>query len=59
MDGAGLHELSEEQRSEMGGVGLQELSEEQRSEIDGSRVNELPGNGRTAELRGHGVERRV
>ena len=43
----------------MDGAGLQELSEEHRSEMDGTRVNELPGNGRVAELRGHGVERRV
>ena len=43
----------------MDGAGLQELSEEQRSEKDGTRVNELPGNWRVAELTGQGIERRV
>ena len=44
---------------EMQGAGLHELSDEQRLEIEGTKVNELPGDVRAAELRGEGVERRV
>lgn len=43
----------------MDGAGLHELSEEQRSEMAGTMVNELPGDVRVAELRGQGVERQV
>ena len=41
----------------MGGAGLHELSEEQRWEMEGTKVNELPGDTRVAELRGQGIER--
>ena len=37
---------------EMDGAGLQELSEEQRLEMEGNGVNELSGDVRRAELRG-------
>lgn len=43
----------------MDGAGLQELSEEQRLEMEGREVNELPGDVRGAEIRGQGVERQV
>ena len=41
----------------MDGAGLQELSDEQRLEMEGTKVSELPGDARAAELRGEGVER--
>ena len=43
----------------MDGAGLHELSEEQRLEIEGTKVSELAGDVRAAELRGEGVERHV
>ena len=36
----------------MDGAGLHELSEEQRLEMEGTKINELPGDVRAAELRG-------
>ena len=42
---------------EMDGAGLHELSEVQRSEMEGTNFSELPGDGRVAELRGQGVKR--
>lgn len=42
----------------MEGAGLHELSEEHRAEMEGAKINELPADTRVAELRGHGVERR-
>ena len=42
----------------MQGAELHELSEEQRLEIEGTNVNELPGDVRAVELRGDGVETR-
>ncbi len=59
MNGAGLQELSEEQRLEMDGAELQELPEEQRLEMEGSMVNELPGNVRGVEVRGQELGRQV
>ena len=43
----------------MEGAGLQEISGEQRLEMEGQKVSELPGDVRAAELRGEGVERHV
>ena len=43
----------------MDGAGLHELSEESRLEMEGTKVTELPGDVRAAELRGEGVERQV
>ena len=44
---------------EMEGAGLHELSEEHRSEMEGTKINELPGDTRVAELRGQGVDSHV